>query len=93
MNAWDVFWFIFVFLPLTILWIVTLLDMMGRPDLFGWQKAIWAAVIIFFPWIGIFAYLIMRPRGKPESTYTKSDTKSDTKSETSAGVSQTSSNA
>jgi hypothetical protein len=70
MNAWDVFWFIFVFLPLSILWVITLLDVMGRPELFGWQKAVWVAVIIFFPWIGIFAYLIMRPRGEPASTYT-----------------------
>ncbi|HEX9414980.1 MAG TPA: PLD nuclease N-terminal domain-containing protein, partial [Ktedonobacterales bacterium] len=37
-------------------------DMMGRRDLVGWQKAIWAMVIVFFPWIGVFAYLIARPR-------------------------------
>jgi hypothetical protein len=72
MNAWDVFWFIFVFLPLTILWVITLIDMMGRPDLVGWKKAVWATVIIFFPWIGIFAYLILRPREPKTSTYAPS---------------------
>jgi hypothetical protein len=69
MNAWDVFWFIFIFLPLTILWVIVLLDMMRRPDLVGWQKAIWAMVIIFFPWIGVFAYLIVRPREPAAQTY------------------------
>ena len=29
MNAWDVFWFLFVFIPLTILWFIALLDMFG----------------------------------------------------------------
>ena len=63
MNAWDVFWFLFVFIPLTILWVLVFVDvMMGRRDLVGWQKAIWVLVVIFFPWIGIFAYLLTRPR-------------------------------
>jgi hypothetical protein len=62
MNAWDVFWFLFVFIPLGILWVLVFVDLMGRRDLVGWKKAIWAMVVIFFPWIGIFAYLLMRPR-------------------------------
>ncbi|HEX9414914.1 MAG TPA: PLDc N-terminal domain-containing protein [Ktedonobacterales bacterium] len=61
MNVWDVFWFLFLFVPLAILWVIVLFDMMGRRDLVGWQKAIWAMVIVFFPWIGVFAYLIARP--------------------------------
>jgi len=69
MNVWDVFWFLFVFIPLTILWFIALLDMFGRRDLVGWQKAIWAMVIIFFPWIGVFAYLIVRPREAPMPTF------------------------
>lgn len=62
MNAWDVFWFLFLFIPLCILWVIVLFDVIGRNDMVGWQKAIWAMVIIFFPWIGVFAYLIVRPR-------------------------------
>jgi hypothetical protein len=61
MTTWDVFWLLFVFVPLTILWIVVLMDMMGRRDLLGWQKAIWVVVIIFFPWVGILAYFVVRP--------------------------------
>jgi hypothetical protein len=62
MTTWDVFWFLFLFVPLCILWTMTLLDMIRRPDLVGWKKATWAMVIIFFPWIGVFAYLLLRPR-------------------------------
>lgn len=62
MTAWDVFWFLFLFIPLIILWGAALFDLMGRRDLVGWKKAIWAMVIIFFPWIGVLAYLILRPR-------------------------------
>lgn len=67
-DVWNVFWFIFIFVPLSILWVITLLDVFWRPDLVGWQKAIWVMVIIFFPWIGVFAYLILRPRGAPFPT-------------------------
>lgn len=62
MTTWDVFWFLFLFIPLIILWGAALFDLMGRRDLVGWKKAIWAMVIIFFPWIGVLAYLILRPR-------------------------------
>lgn len=62
MTSWDVFWFLFLFIPLIILWGAALFDLMGRRDLVGWKKAIWAMVIIFFPWIGVLAYLILRPR-------------------------------
>ena len=61
MSAWDVFWLLFVFVPLTIIWVMVLLDLMRRPDLVGWQKAAWVAGVIFFPWIGVLAYLITRP--------------------------------
>jgi hypothetical protein len=62
MTIWDVFWFVFLFIPLCILWVMMLLDLMRRPDLVGWQKGVWAMVLVFFPWIGVFAYLVARPR-------------------------------
>jgi hypothetical protein len=62
MTIWDVFWFVFLFIPLCILWVMMLIDLMRRPDLVGWQKGVWAMVLVFFPWIGVFAYLVVRPR-------------------------------
>lgn len=69
MTSWDVFWFLFVFIPLCILWGAALFDLMGRRDLVGWKKAIWVVVIIFFPWIGVLAYLILRPREVAQTSY------------------------
>jgi hypothetical protein len=33
MNVWDVYWFRCDFIPLTFLWVITLVDTMGRMDL------------------------------------------------------------
>lgn len=65
MSVWDVFWFIFIFVPLLILWVIVLVEVFNRRDLVGWQKALWVMGVIFFPWIGVFAYLILRPRDLP----------------------------
>jgi hypothetical protein len=61
MTAGQVFWLVFIFVPLTILWVLIMMDIMRRPDLLGWHKALWLLVVIFFPWIGAFGYLITRP--------------------------------
>jgi hypothetical protein len=61
MTGWDWFWLLFIFIPLTILWFLVLADAVRRPDLVGWQKGIWVALIIFFPWLGALAYLVTRP--------------------------------
>lgn len=70
MTVWDVFWFLFLFIPLCILWVIVLLDVIRRTGLVGWQRAVWVMVIIFFPWIGVFAYLILRPEEAPLPSYT-----------------------
>ena len=69
MTVWDVFWFLFVFLPLTILWVLVLTDMLRRRDLVGWQKGLWAMGIIFLPWLGSLMYLITRPRDAAVAQY------------------------
>ncbi len=61
MTAWDWFWLLFIFIPLTIIWFLVLADAVKRPDLVGWQKGLWVALIIFFPWLGALAYLVTRP--------------------------------
>jgi Phospholipase_D-nuclease N-terminal len=61
MNAWDWFWLLFIFVPLSIIWFLVLADAIRRPDLVGWQKGLWVALIVFFPWLGALAYLITKP--------------------------------
>ncbi len=56
---WSFLWFFLFFV-----WIMLIFslfgDIMRSHDLSGWGKALWSIGIIFFPFIGIFAYLIVR---------------------------------
>ena len=56
---WSMLW-IFIFIMWIWLIIVIFSDIMRSHDMGGWAKALWAIGIIFFPFIGIFAYLIVR---------------------------------
>jgi energy-coupling factor transporter transmembrane protein EcfT len=49
--------FIF-FMALFTLWAFVLADIFVRKGLSGWGKAAWIFAIIFFPFIGCFAYLV-----------------------------------
>jgi hypothetical protein len=59
---WSFLWFFLFFI-----WIMLIFslfgDIMRSHDLSGWGKAIWSIFIIFLPFIGIFAYLIVRGGG------------------------------
>jgi type VI protein secretion system component VasK len=56
---WSFLWF-FIFIIWIYLLIFIFSDIFRSEDLGGWSKAIWTIVIIFLPYIGIFAYLIIR---------------------------------
>ena len=56
---WSIFWF-FLFLMWIALVINVFVDMVRSRDLSGVSKAVWTIVIVFFPFIGIFVYLIAR---------------------------------
>lgn len=52
---------------LFLLWIVLIFyvfaDIIRSDDLSGWGKALWTFLIIFLPYLAIFAYLVVRGRG------------------------------
>jgi Phospholipase_D-nuclease N-terminal len=52
---------------LFLLWFVLLFyvfaDIIRSHDLSGWGKAIWTFLIIFLPYLAIFAYLVIRGHG------------------------------
>jgi Phospholipase_D-nuclease N-terminal len=56
---WSFLWF-FIFIIWIYLLIFIFSDIFRSEDLGGWSKAIWTIAIIFLPYIGIFAYLIIR---------------------------------
>src|SRR4051794_41701459 len=57
----DVMWTMFAFF-MWMIWIWLLIsifsDLFRRPDLSGWGKAGWTALVLFLPFIGVFIYLI-----------------------------------
>ena len=57
----DVMWTMFAFF-MWMIWIWLLIsifsDLFRRPDLSGWGKAGWTALVLVLPFIGVFVYLI-----------------------------------
>ena len=56
---WSILWFFLIFLWIWLV-ITVFVDIMRSDDLSGGAKALWALVIIFLPYLGIFIYLISR---------------------------------
>lgn len=62
---WSLLWFFLFFV--WIMLIFTLFgDIMRSDDMGGGAKALWSVFIIFLPFLGIFAYLIVRGGGMGE---------------------------
>jgi len=60
-TFWDVFFLIFIWVPLIMVWVFALLDVFTRRTLSGWAKAAWVLAIVILPLIGTLLYLIFRP--------------------------------
>jgi hypothetical protein len=60
---WDLFvtmFWLFVWIVLIFLIVWVALSIFRSHDLSGWGKAGWLALVILLPFIGVFAYLIVR---------------------------------
>jgi predicted membrane channel-forming protein YqfA (hemolysin III family) len=57
---------IFIFVLWFWLLITVFSDLFRRHDISGWAKAFWVILLIVFPYIGIFIYLISQHRGMAE---------------------------
>ncbi|MBV8846021.1 MAG: PLDc N-terminal domain-containing protein [Bryobacterales bacterium] len=57
---------IFIFVVWFWLLISVIGDLFRRHDISGWGKAIWVIVLIIFPYLGIFIYMITQHRGMAE---------------------------
>jgi type VI protein secretion system component VasK len=62
---WSMIW-LFMFVIWVWMIIVLFTDIIRSQDLSGWGKALWSLFIIFLPFIGILAYLIVRGGGMAE---------------------------
>jgi len=61
MTFWDFFFILFIFIPLTISWVYTVVDIFMRPDLGALGKFAWLLAALFIPILGMFIYFIARP--------------------------------
>ena len=57
---------IFMFVLWFWLIIMVMGDLFRRPELSGLSKALWVLVLIVFPYLGVFIYLITQGRGMAE---------------------------
>ena len=62
---WSMIW---LFMIVIWAWMIIVLftDIIRSQDLSGWGKALWSLFIIFLPFVGILAYLIVRGGGMAE---------------------------
>ena len=57
----TLYFFIWILWIMLLFWI--LMDIFRSDDLSGWGKAGWVIFVIILPFLGVFVYLIARPRG------------------------------
>ncbi len=57
---------IFMFFLLIWLLITVFTDLFGRRDISGFAKIIWAVILIAFPYIGVFVYILTQSTGMAE---------------------------
>jgi hypothetical protein len=63
-TFWNVFFLIWIWIPLLCVWGFTIFDCITRRTLRGWEKALWLLAIVVLPFVGTALYLIFRPWGE-----------------------------
>jgi hypothetical protein len=58
--------------PFLTLWVLTLMDIVGRADLSGPGKALWSFAVLLLPLISIFVYFCARPKDLRDMSYSPS---------------------
>ncbi|MCW2549373.1 MAG: integral rane protein [Mycobacterium sp.] len=58
---WHALWICLVIIPVTLLWIVSVIDIVVRRDLSGWSRVGWLLLIFVLPLFGAAIYFFMRP--------------------------------
>lgn len=68
MNGWVLL--VVVGLPLLAVWIRTVVEVIGRDDLGAGRKALWLAVLVLVPVVGLAVYVVVRPPRRPARSTT-----------------------
>jgi hypothetical protein len=56
----------FLFVVWFWLLIIVFSDLFRRQDISGWAKALWVIVLLVFPYLGVFGYMISQGKGMAE---------------------------
>ncbi len=63
MNGWVLL--VLVGLPLLAMWIRAVVEVIGRNDLGAGRTALWLAVLVLVPVVGLAVYVVVRPPRRP----------------------------
>lgn len=61
-DFWEWFLLLLIWVPLVMLWAMALIDIFKRDDMGGGSKVLWILIIFVIPWIGVFIYIVSRPK-------------------------------
>ena len=53
------FFILLIFVPLAIVYVLTIWNIFTRPNMSGWLRAIWLVAVLIFPFLGTVVYLIV----------------------------------
>ena len=59
----------FIWMVFIVMFIATFIDVLRRHDISGWSKVGWTLLILVFPVLGIFGYMLARPKILPADVY------------------------
>ena len=75
----QVFFLLFIFIPLVFLWVSAIFDIFRRTDLSGWGIAGWLFLIFVIPFFGTLLYFIFRrPTGEERVALAQAQSEYDT---------------
>jgi Phospholipase_D-nuclease N-terminal len=61
-TFWYMLFFFLVAVPLIVVWLGCVIDVVARPQMGFFKKALWVIAMLAFPFFGCIVYLITRPK-------------------------------
>src|SRR5947209_2365919 len=68
-SFWNVLVLLLVVTPLTVLWVVAIVDLFQRTGLGRWERGAWLLAIVAIPLFGALSCLLVRPGISESSTH------------------------
>lgn len=59
MGFWSWFFLLLIFIPLLLVYAMTIWNIFTRPEMPGLHRALWLVVVVVFPFVGTLVYLVI----------------------------------